>query len=205
MKQQTLHIFNSKSKSIEKVNIIYTDKFLKCGDDNCSVCSTGLGHGPYWNATFSFKGQIKNILLGKKFSPQKVEAEIRKLMDLTDPDQRFNPNKQKVLKPKRSEPGLSLNNNIKNNLIDRIDISKIPNKVNRTRSFQAHPPGRNDFEKDLSLLSKIKHPTALKTIYKKLIKKYHPDQFPGHRHMNDWMAEINGLYQQNLSFQRSMA
>jgi len=203
MKQQTLHIFNSKSKSIEKVHIIYTDKFLKCGDGNCSVCATGLGHGPYWNATFSLNGQAKKILLGKTFNPQKVEAEIRKLINLTDPDKRFNPNRQKVLKPDKQRP--SFTKNSQNNLVDRIDISKIPNKVNRTRSFHASPPGRNDFEKDLSLMRKIKHPTALKTIYKKLIKKYHPDQFPGHRHMNSWMAEINGLYQQNLSFKRSMA
>jgi len=202
MKQQTLHIFNSKSKSIEKVHIIYIDKFLKCGDDNCSICSSGLGHGPYWNATFSLNGQAKKILLGKKFNPQKVEAEIRKLIDLTDPDKGFNLNRQSVSKPK---PEPSLNKNNKSNLIDRIDISKIPNKVNQTRSFQASPPGRNDFENDLSLMSKIKHPTALKTIYKKLIKKYHPDQFPGHRHMNSWMAEINGLYHENLSIKRSMA
>lgn len=205
MKQQTLHIFNSKSKSIKKVNIIYTDKFLKCGDDNCSICSAGLGHGPYWNATFYFNGQAKKIFLGKKFSPQKVEAEIRKLMDLTDPDKRFSLNKHRISKPDKTEPGPTIAKNSKSNLIDRIDISKIPNKINRTRSFRVSPPGRNDFEEDISLMSKIKHPTALKTIYKKLIKKYHPDQFPGHRHMNSWMAEINGLYQQNLSFNKSMA
>jgi DnaJ-class molecular chaperone len=53
-------------------------------------------------------------------------------------------------------------------------------------------------------MGKIKHPSALKTIYKKLIKKYHPDQFPEHRHMNSWMAEINGLYQQNISLKKML-
>lgn len=205
MKQQTLHIFNSKSKSIEKVDVFYSDKYLKCGNENCVVCSAGKGHGPYWHASFSLSGQVKKIYLGKKFSPQKVEDEIRDLLDITLPEKPFeqtNPLNQKTKSPKISLP---MEKNSKSNLIDRIDLSKIPNKAKHLNAFQSSPPNRSDFEKDLILLGKIRHPTALKTIYKKLIKKYHPDKFPGHGYMNGWMAEINGLYQENAAPKRSMA
>lgn len=208
MKQQTLHIFNNKSKSIEKVNVFYSDKYLKCGDENCAVCNTGQGHGPYWNATFTLNGQVKKVFLGKKFSPQKVETEIRKLMDLVSsfrrPDVEENHVKPHIVKPE-PKPKTNTNTDNKHNLIDRIDVSKIPNRSNRVKSMNIVPPSRLDFDRDLSLLSKIKHPTALKTIYKKLIKKYHPDQYPNHDYLNGWMAEINGQYQQNKVAQRSFA
>ena len=55
-------------------------------------------------------------------------------------------------------------------------------------------PTLGEFEKDLKTLKAALHSASLKLYYRKLIKKYHPDQFAGNPQMDRWMSEINGTY-----------
>src|SRR3989339_808329 len=56
--------------------------------------------------------------------------------------------------------------------------------------FQSLPTSA-EFERDLLLLKGAARGENLKGVYRKLIKKYHPEQFKGHPQMNRWMSEIN--------------
>lgn len=64
----------------------------------------------------------------------------------------------------------------------------------KPRTLGPDLPSRADFERDLRLLKGSAMTGNLKQVYRKLIKKYHPDQFQGNPVMNHWMSEINGQY-----------
>ncbi len=174
----------------EKVAVSYSLKYLPCDEKGCPTCRSQKGHGPYWHATLSANGEQVSIFMGRRFKTLKLDKAMQRLVIKEETTQ-----KKKVNSVSNVFPNPQNN---EANLIDRIDTSKIPRKVSKPRQIKTSPPSRQDFEQDLFLLKNTNQPGKLKKVYRNLIKKYHPDQYPGNLQLNTWMSEINGQYQHRL-------
>lgn len=172
------------SKNHPQIDITYSAKYLSCKSPTCLICLTGKGHGPYWYASFSYNGKSHNIFLGDKFEPLDIQSVLTKI----DADQkRYSTKKQKTANHWNTEK-----------LSRKFKVSATREKY-RTPDFSTtytKEPTQADFETDISQLSRTQHPERLKSIYRQLIKKYHPDQYCGNLQMNHWMAEINSTYRE---------
>jgi len=87
---------------------------------------------------------------------------------------------------------------------NRIDkVGKVSSfKSKRQASPKLTPPSQVDFEQDMRILQGAARNENLKLVYRKLIKKYHPDQYESSAQLNQWMSEINGVYHKLCAVQR---
>ncbi len=174
-----------------QTELTYKLKYIFCQDNNCPTCTKGKGHGPYWHASFEIDGKKQTVFLGKEFKPLDI-----------DPD-------NKNQNPSEETKTAETNNNAQNvdnngfKFSDQWKQKSTNNTLNSwhhlskqktTTDLQSEPPSKLDFERDLKTLKRTFRPKNLKSLYRKLTKKYHPDKYPGFGHINGWMAEINGQY-----------
>jgi hypothetical protein len=182
------------TKKLNQADITFKLKHIFCQDPGCWVCAQGKGHGPYWHATYKENGQTRTVFLGKEFNPLDLNSE---------PDNRD----KSTCSSTTSEQQSSTINNAENRFNFKTEkttkspdivLGKILSDRPQNRKSQATPipPTRFDFERDLKSLKNTLRADSLKTVYRKLTKKYHPDRYPGVRYINSWMAEINGQYSQ---------
>ncbi|PCI29597.1 MAG: hypothetical protein COB67_03735 [SAR324 cluster bacterium] len=162
---------------LDKIVIRYAVEYHACNQEGCYSCLMGRRHGPYWYGSFLLAGEQKKIFLGKKFKPLDIKAVIRK----------------DLLKQKKAEEKAQ-----KNNWVERIDTKKLRRRKAQKVTVLSPLPTFKDFERDLRVLKTALPAGELKQIYRKLIKKYHPDQYPDHPQFTRWMAEINGHYTRKL-------
>jgi len=59
------------------LGVTYSQKYRKCGKENCQTCQTSQGHGPYWYASKSGE-QLRYV--GKDLPPRVLEI-ARKLKE----------------------------------------------------------------------------------------------------------------------------
>ena len=192
------------------ISISYSVKYLPCNDTECTTCLMGKGHGPYWYAQYELAGELKNVFLGKEFRPLDLEKVIRKNMEQAanaGSDQSFAQSAEPIFATadyasdifeKEPEEVAFVEENPRDaNHIDRIDRKKLNTAKKNRASIGILPmPSRAEFEQDLRILRGALRHSNLKHVYRKLIKKYHPDQFQGNPIMNHWMSEINTQYNQ---------
>lgn len=182
------------TNDLNRTGWTYKLKHVFCHDPGCWTCAQGKGHGPYWHASFEKEGKTHTVFLGKEFKP----------VDLKDqPAQSQTPPKQSKTSPDQKTAANSAKNRFqfkpeKGPMPQVTDKKPFPQKNNdqQTTYEQALPPTRIDFERDLNALKNTFQADSLKSVYRKLTKKYHPDKYPGLGYINTWMAEINGQYTQ---------
>ncbi|MBU3916658.1 hypothetical protein KKA14_14085 [bacterium] len=170
-----------------KISIAYSLKNLYCDDPECDSCLNGKGHGPHWHASFTLRGKQQIVFIGKELKPLDLETYLKQHFpdDINLPQ---NVNSAINSFPEQLDPD--------SNLVDHVEIDKIFRKAPKNVSnIIQTPPSERDFKSDLVLLKKTYRRNNLKTVYRNLIKKYHPDRYPGNFQMSAWMAEINGHYQ----------
>lgn len=204
---------------LDQVVITYSLKYLPCSKDDCLTCLTAKGHGPYWYAHFTLKGEQKDIFLGRSFKPMdltkilmgdilkgKPVAEVEKeeqarayeaaqASDHLD-EALHSPHEPQAQAETASETlteEAPQSGPAAEHHIDRVG------KVQRTKraskpAAKPSPPSWADFKQDLMLLEGAARSNNLKLVYRKLIKKYHPDQYASDSRLDQWMSEINGTY-----------
>ena len=180
------------TKDLNQADLTFKLKHIFCHDPGCWVCAQGKGHGPYWHATYEEKGKVQTVFLGKEFNPMDLESKTE--------------NREETTVNSQSKPHQSTTTNKAENRFEfktekitrspKITLEKIlADRSQNTKSAgMPVPPSRFDFERDLKALKNTFKADSLKSVYRKLTKKYHPDKYPGIRHINTWMAEINGQY-----------
>ena len=161
--------------TLKGVRITYSIKHLPCSNPACLTCMTGNGHGPYWYASYVLDGQKKTVFLGRTFKPLDMAVLLKSHQRAKTPE---NPKPSPKAKVKPSEPVKRSTHTLKN------AFPPLPNRL--------------DFNQDLRILKGAAMSTNLKSIYRKLIKKYHPDQFAGNPQMDRWLSEINSAYKELL-------
>lgn len=170
-------------KHMNKNELTYKLKRVFCQDPTCSACAGGKGHGPYWHAIVGSGHEKRTVFLGKHFKPFAMEKESE--------------NDGKTRQPSNDSHHEN-RNNIAENRFSLKTKQKLATPVNQTTRINSPKnlsvPSRSDFERDLHTLKTTLRAANLKSIYRKLTKKYHPDNYPGISHITAWMAEINGLY-----------
>lgn len=169
--------------------VTYTLKHIYCHNPNCITCTQGKGHGPYWYANFSLAGKTVTIFLGKEFKPLDFDRRYRKNSGKTTEKNETVSNRNST---RNSFPKDSISRRAAS---QKFDVENRFNSQNASQ-VQNRPPSRQDFERDLLTLKKQRQNSILKSVYRRLTKKYHPDRYPGNVEINAWMAEINGQYQQ---------
>lgn len=183
---------NHDTKDLNQVEWTYKLKHVFCHDPGCWTCAQGKGHGPYWHASFEEEGQMQTVFLGKDFKP--VAAKEQPTPSQSPPSQpetsstqkpaantaenrfEFPPKQQAAPQPQPAHPRQS------------------KRALHDASSESSPPPTRFDFERDLDALKHTRQADSLKSVYRKLSKKYHPDKYPGIGYINTWMAELNGQY-----------
>jgi len=197
---------------LDQVVITYSLKHLPCSKADCVTCLTTNGHGPYWYAHFTLEGVEKNIFLGKSFKPmdltqillgeiakgikgsavnQEEEARAYESAQLhTEGFQKKPKAASKAPNRPKKAPAFAT----PNHLVDRIGTVK-RQKPKRQKGPKLSPPTPSDFDQDLRLLKGAARSENLKLVYRKLIKKYHPDQYDSSPLLDEWMSQINGVYQ----------
>ncbi|OGH02105.1 MAG: hypothetical protein A2600_07395 [Candidatus Lambdaproteobacteria bacterium RIFOXYD1_FULL_56_27] len=202
---------------LEQVVITYSLKHLPCSKAECLTCLTTQGHGPYWYAHFTLAGAAKDVFLGRSFKPmdltQILMGEIlggKKLAEVQKEEQarayeraqaqaQLGP--QESLKEQNDPNPPSAQAKTADHHIDRIGaVWRKP--VLSPKPTPTAPPNQRDFEQDMALLKGAGKSENLKFIYRKLIKKYHPDQFGSNKELDQWMSLINGTYHQLLAARR---
>ena len=180
----------------QDIRISYLVKYLPCEDANCISCLTGKGHGPYWYAQYDLNGEAKNVFLGKEFRPLDLQKVILQNADSHQPSHEHESTQEKAAE-QATQNDTKTAPEKKSNHIDHVDLSGV-RKVKRNRaSVGTMPlPTRAEFEQDLKILQGAAIGENLKIVYRKMIKKYHPDRFGGDHVMNHWMSEINTQYHQ---------
>ncbi|MDX2469287.1 MAG: hypothetical protein QNL04_01785 [SAR324 cluster bacterium] len=212
---QTAYDYQSEAL-LKGVRVTYSIKHLPCSNPSCLTCMTGMGHGPYWYASYILDGQKKTVFLGRKFKPLDMSVVIKSLHKAKDPNSTTSDFTQKTSQDSnsraeslransekselnKSEPNQTESNRARpvNSETQKANIASAGVKKRSTFSLQnAFPrlPERKDFDQDLRLLKGAATSSNLKYVYRKLIKKYHPDQFAGNSQMDRWLSEINSLY-----------
>ncbi len=168
----------------KKAGLTYKLKHLFCHDPDCQTCSKGKGHGPFWHAIIDFGDHKKTVFLGKDFKPLEFGRESGE-----DKKSHQQPDK----KSRSQDKVNSAENRFDLNLNELFSEKKYQSKQKPDKTDR-FVPTKLDFERDLRTLKTTLKATNLKSIYRKLSKKYHPDNYPGVDHVNGWMAEINGQY-----------
>ncbi len=173
----------------ENSSMIYSLKHIFCKNPECTACSQGKGHGPFWHAIFKINGKEQTVFLGREFktldpAENPVKSPRKKVPDISTKKNNTTINSFQAPSDKHS------------NLIDHIDVRQIPPKNTKSYNKQAVlPPSQQEFERDLGILKNSSRFGNLKTVYRNLIKKYHPDNYPNEHQVSAWMAEINSHYQ----------
>ncbi len=185
-------------KKLKNKKLTYKLKHVFCDDPDCWSCAKGYGHGPYWHMSYENEGQVHTVFLGKEFNPFESDSKKnKKETQYCPPDP-----------PISDEPAANIAENridLQSMLQPRPKPQKAP--VNHTsdcpenQTINTPPPTKTDFEKDFRKLKMTFRADSMKNVYRKLIKKYHPDRYPDLAYINTWMAEINGWYDQH---QRSL-
>lgn len=173
------------------LNITYSAKYLGCKSSKCLICLTGKGHGPYWYASFSYKGKLHSIFVGDTFKPLDIKAAIARIN--AEHLKQAKAQQDSAPKQKRQKPARKFG-------INRAEAFTPESPLVADRYKE---PTQSDFNSDISVLSSTRLPQHLKVVYRQLIKKYHPDQYFGNIQMNHWMAEINSTYKEQLLKVRS--
>ncbi|MBU2512973.1 hypothetical protein KJ966_16665 [bacterium] len=168
----------------EKAELTYKLKHLFCHDPDCQDCSKGKGHGPFWHAIIDFGDYKKTVFLGKDFRPLEFEKEPNEGKESQQQSDNGNKSQDKI-----------------NSAENRFDFDSKELFPKNEQDIKQNPgkqhqfiPTKLDFERDLRTLKTTLRATNLKLVYRKLTKKYHPDNYPGVDYVNAWMAEINGQY-----------
>lgn len=202
--------YDYQSESLLKgVRVTYSIKHLPCSNPSCLTCMTGMGHGPYWYASYILEGQKKTVFIGRKFKPLDMSVVLKNL--------------HKAKGPKPTTPEFaqrpSFNTETLNSGQSNAESGKPDSTIGRNKRAEpktANPgsttgetkkrstfslqnafpklPEHKDFDQDLRLLKGAAKSSNLKYVYRNLIKKYHPDQFAGNSQMDRWLSEINSLY-----------
>ncbi len=158
----------------KKANLSYKLKHIFCHDPKCQTCNSGSGHGPFWHAIVDDGETIETIYLGKEFKP--IDVDIRPKSKSTDHSQ------TSTIRAENRFP------------------SSIKKEITKSKSkpfISSKPmPSKSDFERDLRILKTTFQGSRLKSVFRELTKKYHPDNYPGSNQINAWMAEINSQYTQ---------
>lgn len=170
------------------MNITYSARYLSCKSSKCLICLTGKGHGPYWYASFTYDGKSHSVFMGDQFQPLDIEAAVNRIEEENRKTTEQQKPTTKKHRPLHSRP---------------FSIRGKVNVVAEIKSTSALQPTQRDFNRDMLVLSQATQPHQLKTVYRQLIKKYHPDQHFGNIQMTHWMAEINSTYKDKLQRVRS--
>jgi hypothetical protein len=166
---------------LKNKQLTYKLKHVFCNDPECRLCAEGNGHGPYWHASYKEGGQTRTILLGKDFTPYHSTSTDRPTTKGSSANRAANRFNIQSTDQAKEESVLS------------HQERKTPDVTQK----HSPPPSKIDFKKDLRKLQSTYRADNLKTLYRKLIKKYHPDKYPHDNHVNSWMAEINSCYDQH--------
>jgi len=199
---------------LDQVVITYSLKHLPCSKPNCVTCLTAKGHGPYWYAHFTLEGLEKNIFLGKAFKPMDLTqiilgeiakdikgAAVQKEEEALAYEKAQLKSEGYTEKPQGAPKAASAEKQTvkkkvegENHRVDRV--GKVTRqKPKRSVSTRVSAPDQLDFDQDMRLLQGAARSENLKLIYRKLIKKYHPDQYDSNPVLDEWMSKINGMYQ----------
>lgn len=202
---------------LEQVVITYSLKHLPCSKAECLTCLTTQGHGPYWYAHFTLAGAAKDVFLGRSFKPMdltqilmgeilggKKMAEVQKeeqarAYERAQAEAQLDP-KEDYRQPASPEPP-PVRPQVAEHHIDRVG-SVWRKTASAPKPLPVAPPNQMDFERDMALLKGAARSENLKFVYRKLIKKYHPDQFGSNKELDQWMSQINGTYHQLLAARR---
>lgn len=182
------------TKDLNRTDVRYTLKHVFCHDPACWSCAQGKGHGPYWHATFEEKGQVHSVILGEGFNPFELDSEQKTDHASSNAQAQSSDSDSKSNRAEHRFDFTGKTPRFPNNA--SIDIKAIQQDDRESASCCPLPPTRFDFERDMRRLKQTLRPESLKSIYRELTKKYHPDKYPGISHITSWMAEINGQYSQ---------
>ena len=174
------------------VAISYSVKYLPCNNPECMTCLMGKGHGPYWYAQYELEGEAKNVFLGREFRPLDMAKVILNNYQQSKQTAASESAKAKATNAQATNEPATPMEDPKVDRIGKVSLGKFEDP--KTKETVTSMPSRRDFERDLLLLKGAVRSQNLKAVYRKLIKKYHPDQFQGNPVMNRWMTEINGQY-----------
>ena len=173
---------------LKGIRVTYSIKHLPCSNPSCLTCMTGMGHGPYWYASYILEAQKKTVFIGRKFKPLDMSVVLKNLTKAkarkaSAADSVSSGPRASVVEPPSFRPS---------------HVKTAPKKSSTFSLKNAFPqlPVREDFDQDLRLLKGAASSSNLKYVYRKLIKKYHPDQFAGNSQMDRWLSEINSLYKE---------
>lgn len=73
-RSRVLSTSGSDAQKLPEKPVRYVQQMAFCGKKNCTTCTDGNGHGPYWYATWSEHGWNKTLYIGK-FLPEQSPAE----------------------------------------------------------------------------------------------------------------------------------
>ncbi len=179
-----------KSENQNHKRMTYKLKHVFCNNPECRVCAEGKGHGPYWHASYVINGRTYTVFLGKELKSYDIDSGA---------NEEHNESQSTSFKKEEKAANKAENRfSFHKSMTGKKDQSQTKNtEFQKIRKMAAVPPSQKDFEKDLKMLKNTCRADSLKSLYRKLIKKYHPDQYPDIDYVNTWMAEINGCYDQH--------
>ncbi|MDT8446019.1 MAG: hypothetical protein RRB13_03850 [bacterium] len=206
---------------LDQVVITYSLKYLPCSKEDCLTCLTAKGHGPYWYAHFTLGGEAKDIFLGRSFKPMDLTKILMsdllngKRMTQVDQEEQARAYEEGQAHCHLDEGIEDISGNTatatevqmeaeeqvqaapaqpEGPRIDRVGpVPRRPLTKKRAAPV-TQPPSLADFEQDLRMLEGAAKSENFKLVYRKLIKKYHPDQYASDSRLNQWMSQINGTY-----------
>lgn len=178
------------TQELKETDFIYKLKHIYCHDPACTTCNDGKGHGPYWHAIFEVDGRKQTIFLGKEFKPLDQEG--------NSPEKKVDEKRTQKSFEKKTDANKAVNEFWFHRITPSKKSDRSQSHVSKKRDSNVFscPPSKADFENDLKRMQATLRMDSLKSVYRSLTKKYHPDKYPGVHHVSTWMAEINGRYAQ---------
>lgn len=192
----------------QKIEILYTQE--PHPDLHKRQMESGVTPPSYWYASGQINGQEYNLFLGNQFrevSPQEIVHSFSHNPQGEKPDCSFE-------EVNRSHSYSDIRGTLEKEISDGKQDSPsacASEKSSTTFSFSStdsiHPtsrkngipvPSRKEFNQDLKQF-KVARKKEVKSKYRQLIKKYHPDLFGiEHPEMEEWMKTINLIHDSHL-------
>ncbi|HEV3309988.1 MAG TPA: DUF6788 family protein [Chloroflexota bacterium] len=63
-------------------SVSYRQSYRRCGKPTCSTCRNGVGHGPYWYATWREGAKVRTAYVGREQPPEPQPLSVRTLGSL---------------------------------------------------------------------------------------------------------------------------